>query len=104
MSPRRTIHVIADAKGNIVGAAALDDEESSDPQAQVRVTAMDGQRLVEVDLPQGVDKLKTLEDFDQLCEKFHLPAGEDRLATRERSKPRERSKQTSQKEKPARGA
>jgi hypothetical protein len=100
MRSPRTVHVIVDARGRIVGAAVLNDEESFDSLAQVRLAALDGQRVIEVELPQEINGLKTLEDFGRLCEHFRLPAGQDQLVRRERSKPGVRRRKVDKQERP----
>lgn len=97
----RTIHILADSDGDIISAAILDDEASFDPQAQVRLSALEGQRLAKVTLPEEVEELRSIEDFQRLSEGFCLAAGEPRLIPRGKRQARSGAKSVAAERTPA---
>jgi hypothetical protein len=77
MRSKQALHVLADRRGRIIGAAFLGVEQTGDVQMQI--IPRDGQALVEVDVTTGVGKLESAEDFRRLSGEFHLPRGSSEL-------------------------
>ena len=77
MRPKQTLHVLADRRGRIIGAAFLGVEQTGDVQMQISLRK--GQALVKVDDAGELGRLESVEDFRRLSSEFHLPRGASEL-------------------------
>lgn len=84
MPAKKTLHVLADSKGKIIGAAFLD-ESASTGSAHAQVVPLAGQRLVKVSLTTQLGRLESPDDFRRITSEFHLPRGRTELS-RKRTK------------------
>ncbi|HET9963513.1 MAG TPA: hypothetical protein VFQ34_14320 [Nitrospiraceae bacterium] len=80
MQAKRTIHVLTDKKGSIVGGGILASGKDRKGKAvHVRITPLKGQSLTEVAMPADIARLKGLDLFQRLQRDFHLPRGKKEL-------------------------
>jgi hypothetical protein len=77
---KRTIHVLTDKKGAIVGGGILTSAKDRKGKAvHVQVTPMKGQTVTEVAMPAEIQRLEGAEFFLRLQCDFHLPRGKKEL-------------------------
>jgi len=77
---KRTIHVLTDKKGAIVGGGILTSAKDRKGKAvHVQITPMKGQTLTEVPMPSEIQRLKGAELFRRLLVDFRLPPGKKEL-------------------------
>jgi hypothetical protein len=77
---KRTIHVLTDKKGAILGGGILTSAQDQDGKAvHIQIAPMKGQTISEVPMPREIQRLKGAEVFRRLQSDFHLPGGEKEL-------------------------
>ena len=80
MKAKRTIHVLTDKKGAIVGGGILTSAKDRKGKAvHIQIAPMKGHTLSEVLLPLEIQRLKGAEVFLRLQSDFHLPRGKKEL-------------------------
>ena len=80
MKAKRTIHVLTDKKGTIVGGGILTPGKDRKGKAvHIQISPMKGQSLAEVAMPAEIERLKGVEFFRRLQSDFHLPRGKNEL-------------------------
>lgn len=80
MKAKRTMHVITDKKGTIVGGGILTVGKDRNGKAVfVQVTPMKGQSVMEVAVPAEIQRLEGTEFFRRLQCNFRLPRGKKEL-------------------------
>lgn len=80
MKAKRTMHVITDKKGTIVGGGILTSGKDRKGKAvHVQLTPMKGQSVMEVAMPAEIQRLEGAEFFHRLQCDFHLPRGKKEL-------------------------
>jgi hypothetical protein len=84
MDTPRTLQVLTNARGRILGAGFTTPAPSGDDEVQVSVTPLKGQSLAEVPLPRGFT-LETDDDFRALVATYRMEKGKKALS-KKRSK------------------
>ena len=80
MKAKRTMHVITNKRGTIVGGGILTSGKDRKGKAvHVQVTPMKGQSVMEVVMPVEIQRLEGAEFFHRLQCDFHLPRGKKEL-------------------------
>ena len=80
MNTQRTMHVLTDKKGAIVGGGLLaSGKDHKGKPVHIRIEPMKGQSLKEVAIPATLARLKGAELFRRLMCDFHLPRGKKEL-------------------------
>lgn len=80
MKAKRTIHVLTDKRGTIVGGGILTPGKDAKGKAvHIQVSPMKGQSLTEVAMPAGLARLEGVEFFRRLQCDFRLPRGKKEL-------------------------
>lgn len=80
MKAKRTIHVLTDKKGTIVGGGILTSAKDRKGKAvHIQLEPMKGQSMTEVTMPAEIQRLKGTEVFLRLQSEFHLPRGKKEL-------------------------
>lgn len=80
MKAKRTIHVLTDKKGTIVGGGILTSAKDRKGKAvHIQLEPMKGQTLTEVAMPAEIQRLKGAEVFHRLLSEFHLARGKKEL-------------------------
>ncbi|MBX3234910.1 MAG: hypothetical protein KF814_02050 [Nitrospiraceae bacterium] len=80
MKAKRTIHVLTDKKGTIVGGGILTPAKDRKGKAvHIQITPMKGQSLTEVAMPADIARLEGVEFYRRLLREFHLPRGQKQL-------------------------
>lgn len=80
MKSKRTIHVLTDKKGAIVGGGILTSgKDQKGKPVHVQITPMKGQALTEVAMPAEIARLEGADFFRRLQSDFHLPRGKKEL-------------------------
>ncbi len=80
MKAKRTMHVLTDKKGAIVGGGMLaPGKDHKGKPVHIRIEAMKGQSLKEVAIPADLARLEGAEFFRRLQCDFHLPRGKKEL-------------------------
>lgn len=80
MKTKRTMHVITDKRGMIVGGGILTSGKDRNGKAvHVQLTPMKGQSVMEVAMPEETQRLEGAEFFRRLQCDFHLPRGKKEL-------------------------
>lgn len=81
MKAKRTLHVLTDKKGAIVGGGILTSgKDRKGKGVHVQIAPMKGQTLSEVAMPTEIQRLEGAEFFLRLQRDFHLPRGKKELA------------------------
>jgi hypothetical protein len=83
MSGGQTLHVLADAKGDIIAVALVQSETTQANEVQSQITPLEGQPLVIVSNLSELGALETAEDFRRLIGDFHVPHGRQELMRRQ---------------------
>jgi len=77
---KRTIHVLTDKKGAILGGGILTSAQDRDGKAvHIQISPMKGQTLSEVPMPPEIQRLEGAEVFRRLHVDFHLSHGKKEL-------------------------
>jgi hypothetical protein len=77
---KRTMHVLTDKKGAIVGGGVLiPGKDHKGKPVHIRIEPMKGQSLKEVAIPADLARLEGVEFFRRLQCDFHLPRGKKEL-------------------------
>jgi hypothetical protein len=77
---KRTIHVLTDKRGVIVGGGILNSAKDREGKGvHVQIAPMKGQTLSEVLLPPEIQRLEGAEVFRRLHADYHLPRGKKEL-------------------------
>ena len=80
MKAKRTMHVLTDKKGAIVGGGILaPGKDHKGKPVHIRIEPMKGQSLKEVAIPAELARLEGVEFFRRLYGNFHLPRGKKEL-------------------------
>ena len=80
MRAKRTMHVLTDKKGAIVGGGVLiPGNDHKGKPVHIRIEPMKGQSLKEVAIPADLARLEGVEFFRRLQCDFHLPRGKKEL-------------------------
>lgn len=80
MKDMRTIHVLTNKKGAILGAGILTPAQDRDGKSvHIQIAPLKGQILSEVPLPTEMQQLEGVEAFRRLKSDFHLPRGKKEL-------------------------
>lgn len=80
MKVKRTIHVLTDKKGAIVGGGILTSaKDRKGKGVHVQIAPMKGQTLSEVAMPTEIQRLESAEMFCRLHAEYHLPPGKKEL-------------------------
>ena len=80
MKAKRTIHVLTDKKGAILGGGILTSAKDRKGKAvHIQIAPMKGQNLSEVSMPPEIHRLEGAEVFRRLQSDFHLPRGKKEL-------------------------
>lgn len=80
MKTQRTMHVLTDKKGAIVGGGLLaPGKDHKGKPVHIQIEPMKGQSLREVAMPVELARLKGAEFFNRLMCDFHLPRGKKEL-------------------------
>lgn len=80
MKAKRTVHVLTDKKGAIVGGGILTSAKDRKGKAvHVQIAPMKGQTLSEVAMPTEIQRLEGAEIFCRLHAEYHLPPGKKEL-------------------------
>ena len=80
MKVKRTMHVLTDKKGAIVGGGVLSPgRDHKGKPVHIRIEPMKGQSLKEVAIPADLARLEGVEFFRRLQCDFHLPRGKKEL-------------------------
>ena len=80
MKAKRTMHVLTDKKGAIVGGGLLTPgKDHKGKPVHIRIEPMKGQSLKEVAIPADLARLEGVEFFRRLQCDFHLPRGKKEL-------------------------
>lgn len=80
MKAKRTIHVLTDKKGTIVGGGMLaPGKDHKGKPVHIQIEPMKGQSLKEVAVPAEIARLEGVEFFRRLQRDFHLPRGKKEL-------------------------
>ncbi len=81
MKAKRTMHVLTDKNGAIVGGGVLTPgKDHKGKPVHLQIEPMKGQSLKEVAIPADLARLKGAEFFRRLMCDFHLPRGKKELA------------------------
>ena len=81
MKTKRTIHVLTDKKGAILGGGILTSAKDRKGKAvHVQITPLKGQTVTEVPMPIEAQQMADAEAFLRLQADFHLPRGKKELA------------------------
>lgn len=85
MKAKRTIHVLTDKKGAILGGGILTSaKDRKGKGVHVQITPMKGQTMTEVPMPPEIQRLKGADLFCRLQSEFHLPRGKQELVRKPR--------------------
>ena len=85
MKAKRTIHVLTDKKGVIVGGGILTSgKDRKGKSVHVRIAPMKGQILTEVPMPAEIHRLEGVKAFTRLVADFRLPRGKQELVCKAR--------------------
>ncbi|MCW5799925.1 MAG: hypothetical protein LZF60_340070 [Nitrospira sp.] len=80
MKAKRTMHVLTDKKGTIVGGGILaPGKDHKGKPVHIQIEPMKGQSLKEVAIPADLARLQGAEFFRRLMCDFHLPRGKKEL-------------------------
>ena len=80
MKAKRTMHVLTDKKGAIVGGGVLTpDKDHKGKPVHIQIEPMKGQSSKEVAIPDALARLEGVEFFRRLQCDFHLPRGKKEL-------------------------
>lgn len=80
MKAKRTMHVLTDKKGAIVGGGVLTPgKDRKGKPVHIQISPMKGQSLKEVAIPADLARLEGVEFFRRLQCDFHLPRGKKEL-------------------------
>ena len=80
MKTQRTVHVLTDKKGAIVGGGLLaPGKDHKGKPVHIQIEPMKGQSLREVAIPATLARLEGAELFRRLMCDFHLPRGKKEL-------------------------
>ncbi len=80
MKTKRTMHVLTNTKGAIVGGGLLTPgKDHKGKPVHIRIEPMKGQSLKEVTIPTELARLKGADFFRRLMGEFHLPRGKKEL-------------------------
>ena len=80
MKAKRTMHVLTDKKGAILGGGVLTPgKDHKGKPVHIRIEPMKGQSLKEVAIPADFARLEGVEFFRRLQCDFHLPRGKKEL-------------------------
>ena len=80
MKAKRTIHVLTDKKGAIVGGGILTSgKDRKGKGVHVQIAPLKGQTLSEVAMPPEIQRLEGAEIFSRLHAEYHLPRGKKEL-------------------------
>ena len=80
MKAKRTMHVLTDKKGAILGGGVLTPgKDHKGKPVHIRIEPMKGQSLKEVAIPADLARLEGVEFFRRLQCDFHLPRGKKEL-------------------------
>lgn len=80
MKTKRTIHVLTDKKGMILGGGILASaKDRKGKGVHIQISPMKGQTLSEVPMPPEIQRLENVEVFRRLHADFHLPRGKKEL-------------------------
>lgn len=80
MKAKRTMHVLTDKKGAIVGGGVLTPgKDHKGKPVHIQIEPMKGQALKEVVIPAALARLEGVEFFRRLQCDFHLPRGKKEL-------------------------
>ncbi len=80
MKARRTMHVLTNTKGAIVGGGLLTPgKDQKGKPVHIQIEPMKGQSLKEVAVPAELARLKGAEFFSRLMCEYHLPRGKKEL-------------------------
>lgn len=80
MKARRTMHVLTNTKGAIVGGGLLTPgKDHKGKPVHIQIEPMKGQSLKEVAVPAELARLKGAEFFSRLMCEYHLPRGKKEL-------------------------
>jgi hypothetical protein len=80
---KRTIHVLTDKKGALVGGGILTSaKDRKGKGVHVQISPMKGQTISEVSMPSEIQRLEGREMFCRLRTEYHLPRGEKELVRR----------------------
>ncbi|MBX3371131.1 MAG: hypothetical protein KF793_12150 [Nitrospira sp.] len=83
MKAKRTMHVLTNKKGAIVGGGLLTPgKDHKGKPVHVQIEPMKGQTLREVAIPAELARLKGADLFSRLMCDFHLPRGKKELVRR----------------------
>lgn len=80
MKAKRTIHVLTNKKGAIVGGGILTSaKDRKGKGVHVQIAPMKGQTISEVSIPSEIERLEGPEMFCRLSTEYHLPRGKKEL-------------------------
>lgn len=80
MKAKRTVHVLTDQKGAIVGGGILTSaKDRKGKGVHVQIAPMKGQTMSEVSMPSEIQRLEGPEMFCRLRAEYHLPRGKKEL-------------------------
>ena len=80
MKATRTIHVLTDKKGAILGGGILTAAKDRDGNGvHIQIAPMKGQTISEVPMPFEIQRLEGAEVFRRLHADYHLPRGKKEL-------------------------
>ena len=83
MKAKRTMHVLTNKKGAIVGGGVLTPgKDRKGKPVHIQIEPMKGQTLREVAIPAELARLKDADFFSRLMCDFHLPRGKKELVRR----------------------
>ena len=80
MKAKRTIHVLTNKNGAILGGGILiSAKDRKGKGVHVQIAPLKGQRISEVSMPSEVQRLQGPEMFYRLRTEYHLPRGKKEL-------------------------
>ncbi|MBA5872568.1 MAG: hypothetical protein GDA68_21635 [Nitrospira sp. CR2.1] len=84
MKAKRTMHVLTNTKGAIVGGGILaPGKDHKGKPVHIQIEPMRGQSLKEVAVPAELARVEGAEFFSRLMCDFHLPRGKKELVRKE---------------------
>ena len=92
MNESRTLQVLTNEKGRIIGAGFVGTGTTDATEVQLRIAPLKGQSLLEVPIPKELKKLETEEDFRRFTAEFHVVRGKKTLTLKHTGKGRKKER------------